>query len=293
MHRELREHKSTFIVFSILRALILVVMVLQCFNKNYENVFLCGATLLLMLVPSFVQLEFRVELPKTLEIIILLFIFSAEILGEIGEFYIIVPWWDTLLHTMNGFLAAAVGFSMIDLLNRSKKSNMSLSPAYLALVAFCFSMTIGVLWEFFEFSMDYFFFKDMQKDTIIHTIKSVMLNADGHNVPVIINDIKDVSINGVSLGLGGYLDIGLIDTMKDLFVNFVGAVVFSLFGYVYVKYRDTTKRGKMVKSLLPMPMTDEQDFLTQEILSASYQYVGRHPRLRHQHIYHKHKKRKK
>ena len=260
MHKELREHRSSFIVYSVLRSLVVVVMVLQAMNQNYENVFLCGLTLILLLLPSFVQLEFRVELPKTLEIIILLFIFSAEILGEIGEFYIKVPGWDTLLHTMNGFLAAAVGFSMVDLLNRSKKYSFNLSPLFLSLVAFCFSMTIGVLWEFFEFSVDHFLGMDMQKDTVIHTIHSVMLDPEGRNVPYTIDGIGQVIVNGRELGLGGYLDVGLIDTMKDLFVNFIGAVVFSIFGYFYDKGRG---KKTVVASFVPRSKTKEADFLTQ------------------------------
>ena len=96
----------------------------------------------------------------------LLFIFSAEILGEISSFYVLFPFWDTTLHTLNGFLAAAIGFSLVDLLNRSDRVKFDLSPLFLSITAFCFSMTIGVLWEFFEFAMDQFFALDMQKDTI-------------------------------------------------------------------------------------------------------------------------------
>ena len=231
-------------------------MVLQVFNRNYENVFLCGITLVLLLMPSFVQLEFRVELPRTLEIIILLFIFSAEILGEIGEFYIKIPGWDTMLHTMNGLLAAAVGFSMIDLLNRSKRYSFQLSPLFLTMVAFCFSMTIGVLWEFFEFGMDRFLHMDMQKDTVVHTIRSVMLDPQRRNVPYVIDGIDSVVVNGKELGLGGYLDIGLIDTMKDLFVNFIGAVVFSIFGFFYVKHRG--KKTAFVENIIPQPEEREE-----------------------------------
>lgn len=261
MHRELREHKSSFIVFSVLRALIILVMILQFFNRNYENVMLCAFTLVLLLMPSFVQLEFRVELPKTLEIIIMLFIFSAEILGEINEFYLKIPFWDTLLHTLNGFLAAAVGFSLIDLLNRRKSEHFKLSPIYLTMVAFCFSMTIGVLWEFFEFFMDWFFNMDMQKDTVVNHINSVMLHPEGRNIPFSINNINEVIVNGKELGLGGYLDIGLIDTMKDLFVNFIGAAVFSVFGFFYLKGRG---KGNIFRSLIPTQKKKENDFLTQE-----------------------------
>lgn len=222
-------------VYFFLRILVIVVLIRQIFNGNYESVFLCVLTLLLMLIPSFVQVTFKVELPTTLEIIVLLFIFAAEILGEINEFYIIIPFWDIILHTLNGFLAAAIGFSLVDLLNRHEKLAFKLSPLFMAIVSFCFSMTIGVIWEFFEFGMDQIFKLDMQKDTIVNAISSVMLDPKGGNVPMYINNINDVSVNGKSLGLGGYLDIGLIDTMGDLVVNFIGAVIFSVLGYLYVK----------------------------------------------------------
>ena len=112
---EIREHKSTFIVYSVLRLAVIAVGILQFFNGNYENVFLCILTLILLMVPSFIQLAFKVELPTTLEIIILLFIFAAEILGEIDDYYLLFPFWDTMLHTINGFLAAAIGFSLVTL----------------------------------------------------------------------------------------------------------------------------------------------------------------------------------
>lgn len=127
---ELREHKSSAIVYFTLRALVIIMLVLQLLNRNYENVFLCILTLLLLVIPSLAQITFKVELPTALEIIILVFIFSAEILGEISEFYLVFPFWDTVLHTLNGFLAAAIGFSLVDLLNRSDRTVFSLSPLF-------------------------------------------------------------------------------------------------------------------------------------------------------------------
>lgn len=260
MKLERQENKRSLKVYIILRALVIAVMIRQCFLGNFENVFMCGLTLILMLIPSFVQVTFRVELPTALEIIILMFIFSAEILGEVNEFYIKIPGWDTLLHTLNGFLAAAIGFSLVNLLNNDDRLTFNLSPFFVAIVSFCFSMTIGILWEFFEFSMDWFFATDMQKDTVIHTINSVMLNPNGVNVPEHIKNITDVTVNGVELGLDGYLDIGLIDTMKDLFVNFIGAVVFSVIGYFYSKHQN---KNSIAKKLIPSQKTKENDFLTQ------------------------------
>ena len=245
----IREDKKTFAVYVVLRLIVIAVAVLQFFNGNYANAALCLFTLVLFLLPAFVESNFGVRVPSTLEIIVLLFIFAAEILGELGDFYVKFTFWDTMLHTLNGFLAAAVGLSLIDLLNRSERFDVHLSPVFVALVSFCFSMTIGVLWEFFEFGMDCIFLTDMQKDTVVNVISSVSLNPDGVNKAVIIRDITDTAVNGQSLGLGGYLDIGLIDTMKDLLVNFIGAVVFSIFGYFYTKHEGKSRGAKVVEAL--------------------------------------------
>ena len=188
---EIREHKASAFVYFSLRFLVIVTMILQFYNRNYENVFLCILTLALLIVPSFIQVEFKIELPSALEIIILLFIFSAEILGEIQSFYILFPMWDTILHTINGFLAAAVGFSLVNILNNDDRSQFKLSPLFMAITAFCFSMTIGVCWEFFEYFMDTFCGLDMQKDTIIHHITSVALDPTKSNIPITIDKIND------------------------------------------------------------------------------------------------------
>ena len=256
---ELREHKSSFLVFSVLRVLVIVSLVRQIMLGSYESAFYCALALALLYVPSWVQVQLRIELPPALEISVLCFIFAAEILGEVHAFYVRIPGWDTMLHTINGFLAAAVGFSLVKLLNDSKKITFDLSPFYLSLVAFCFSMTIGVLWEFFEFSMDWWFGADMQKDTVIHALHSVTLDPTASNKVVTIPDITEVTVNGQDLGLGGYLDIGLIDTMKDLFVNFIGAVVFSVGGFFYLKSHG--KRPAAIQGFVPDVKAEDADFL--------------------------------
>ena len=246
-------NKRTLSVYLVLRALVIAVMVRAFFRGAYENMFMCGLTLILMILPSILTKKLKIYLPSALEIVILCFIFAAEILGEISSFYINVPHWDTMLHTINGFLCAAVGFALVDLFNRDERFTFKLSPLFLAVVAFCFSMTIGVLWEFFEFSADHFFATDMQKDTIVRQINTVELDETRTNKVVKIKNIDDVIIvhtdgSEESLGLGGYLDIGIIDTMKDLFVNFIGAVVFSILGFIYVKTRG---KGKIASSFIP------------------------------------------
>ena len=266
LKEQIRKNPRLAAVYVILRAIVILIMIAQFFNGNFENFFLCILTLILFTIPSFIERRIKIDVPDTLEVIILLFIFSAEILGEIRAYYITFPYWDTMLHTLNGFLCAAIGFSLVDILNRhTKVSTFSLSPAYMAVVAFCFSMTVGVLWEFFECLMDQLFLLDMQKDTVVHTISSVMLDPTGGNMPVAIKGITDVIVvaggEEISLGLGGYLDIGILDTMKDRAVNFVGAVVFSFIGYFYVKSRG---KGHFARRFIPQILDEDSSSGLQE-----------------------------
>lgn len=250
-----KQRPKVFTVYVILRLLVVAALIRSAMLKEYESMFVCLLVLVLFMLPSFLERKLKIDLPDTLEIIILIFIFAAEILGELGCYFIHYPSWDTMLHTTSGFLCAAIGFSLVNLLNKDNRISLSLSPLYMAIAAFCFSMTIGVLWEFIEFSADRLFLLDMQKDTVITTISSVTLDATNSNTPIVIRSINDVAVNGQSLGLGGYLDIGLYDTMEDLFVNFIGAVVFSLFGYFYVKHQG---KGKLVESLVPRVVEDDK-----------------------------------
>ncbi len=254
MNKNIREiikdaDKKTVTVYFVLRFLVIVSLIAQIFHQNWHNVFLCILTLILFTIPFIVDKKFKIDLPTMLEIIILLFIFSAEILGEIQNFYGIFKHWDTILHTLNGFLSAAIGFSMIDILNRTERFHIKLTPIFVSLVAFCFSMTIGVLWEFFEFGGDQLFKMDMQKDRIVQTISTVELNKEEENVPIIIDNIKTTTISYIDENNkmqeitieNGYLDLGIIDTMKDLIVNLIGAIVFSVIGYLYIENLDKYK----------------------------------------------------
>lgn len=253
--QSIKEKKGVALVYFLLRISVVAVLVAQFFNGNFQNVFLCILTLVLFLIPSFIEHRLHIDVPDTLEIIILLFIYAAEILGEIRAFYITFPYWDTMLHTLNGFLCAAIGFSLVDILNRDERVSLSLSPFFMAVTAFCFSMTIGVLWEFFEFFMDHVFRLDMQKDWVVNTISSVMLDPAGGNHPIVVSGITDVILvteqGEQALGLGGYLDLGIVDTMKDLLVNFIGAVIFSVIGFFYIKSRG---QGKFARRFIPQPM---------------------------------------
>ena len=225
LKEQIRRHPRMFALYVLLRTSVILVMIAQILNRDWQNVMLCCLVLFLYTMPSFIENNWHIDIPDTLEVIVYIFIYAAEILGEIRAYYISVPGWDTALHTVTGFLAAAVGFSLVDIINRNENTKLNLAPLYVAIGAFTFSMTIGVIWEFFEFFMDMFFHLDMQKDTVV---------------------------NGESLGLNGNLDIGLIDTMKDLFVTFIGATVFSIIGFIYLKNRGT---GKFAKRFIPTMMS--------------------------------------
>lgn len=247
--------KKSLLVYIILRLLVIISMVLSILRKDFNSAALCFLSLFLFTLPTFIQEKFKIELPSLLEGIVYAFIFAAEILGEINNFYGIIPYWDTILHTLNGFLAAAIGFSLVDILN-TKVKNFNLSPFFVALVAFSFSMTIGVLWEFFEYSMDKYLSLDMQKDSIVTKISSVNLDPDNSNKVVVVKDIYETDIvtkEGIVVIDGGYLDIGINDTMEDLFVNFLGAVVFSIFGYLYILNRD---KYQFVNNFIPKKLTN-------------------------------------
>ncbi len=251
----IHQQPAVFAVYVVLRLIVVAELVLSILRGEYESAFICLLVLFLFILPFFIQQNFGIQLPTTLEIIILLFIFAAEILGELEGYFITYPNWDTMLHTTTGFLCAATGFALIDILNRNSRIKFQLSPIYVALAAFCFSMTVGVLWEFFEFGMDRLFHLDMQKDTVVQSITSVMLDPTNSNTPVTIDGIHSVAVNGNDLGFDGYLDIGLYDTMEDLFVNFIGAVTFSVIGYFYIKHRG---KGKLAQAFIPT-LSEQED----------------------------------
>ena len=252
MLAQIKKDKRAYAVFATLFLLIVAVIVRNAWLGRMENVFTGVLAALLLFVPPIVERRLHVDLPTTLEILAYLFVFAAEILGEIGNFYVHFPFWDTMLHTFNGFMFAAFGFCLVDIFNKTKRFRFELSPIFLTLVAFCFSMTIGVLWEFFEFGADMLLHTDMQKDTFQTVINSVSLPNDLGEKVTHIKDIATTTIvtaGGEVITVQGYLDIGLTDTVKDLFVNLIGAIVFSVIGFFYVKHRG---KGHIANQFIPV-----------------------------------------
>ena len=276
--KKVKEQRGVFILYSILRLLVVLIGIRSVLLHNYDVTATCLLVLALFFVPSILEETLKIRIPALFEGIIYCFIFAAEILGELAHFYTQIPIWDTMLHTLNGFLFAAVGFSTVELLNRTNK-NVNLSPLYLTMVAFCFSMTIGVLWEFFECGADIFLGQDMQKDFIVDHFQSVTLDPNHSQEVIHVTDITGTVIqtaSGETFHIdGGYLDIGILDTMKDLLVNFIGAVVFCSFGFAFLKYGEKRKvANKVVQGLTlkPEPIDNEPEEIdTEEIRETGEQ----------------------
>ncbi len=240
--------KNSIIVYLVLRFLVIISIIIQLFSGNFFNAILCTLALILFTLPTVLANKLKITLPSLLESMVYIFIYASAILGGINNFYKIIPIWDTILHTLNGFLCASIGFSLIDILN-TNDNNINLSPLYVSFVAFCFSMTIGVLWEFCEFTVDSVLKIDTQRDRIVENVYSVDLNKE--NTLVKVKDIEKTEIyskDGNKTTIKGYLDVGLYDTIKDLFVNLIGAAFFSVIGYLYIKNRD---KYKFVERLIP------------------------------------------
>lgn len=261
--QSLRNTETSTFVYIILRVLVIAIMVRAIVLSRWDQVFYCALALIEFMIPSFVEKRLKIELPSTLEIIVLLFIFAGEILGEIGQFYHKIQVWDLILHTTNGFLMGAIGVALIDVFNKHPSINFSMSPFFVAFVAFCFSVTIGVLWEFTEFSADRLLGVDMQKDMIVSYINSEETSIDGVRTPIKIEGITTTSITGYVRGkpeevvLEGYLDIGLNDTMEDMFVNLLGAFIFSVLAAFYIKGRGEGA-GHFAGAFIPRMLTEEE-----------------------------------
>lgn len=246
--QDIFSHKWTLIFYVLLRMMTIFALVRSLMLRSFESALYCTLALVLFEAPMWVSNKLKMEFSPIMEVIVLLFIYAAEILGEVNSYYLLVPGWDTALHTINGFLCAAIGFCLVDMLNRSEHVELKLSPIYLALVAFCFSMTIGVLWEFLEYAGDTLLHLDMQKDTLIRSFSTVYLDLTRSNSPVAVNSIAETIIHlsdgSVVTINGGYLDIGIRDTMKDLMVNALGALAFSFIGYFAVKSGTTEQLAR-------------------------------------------------
>jgi len=198
-----RRNKLSMIITNFVRISLIVIFVWGFIVKDYSQTFLVVLTFFMTYYPSILEKRFGVYLPSRLEIIITLFIFAAQVLGEMNGFYDKIPWWDTMLHATSGVILGIVGFLFVYLLNEKGDANVNLSPIFVVIVAFCVALTLGVFWEIFEFSGDRLLGYNMQK-----------FRLPGQD--------------------------GLVDTMEDLIVDSIGASVACIFGWIYIKNKKDT-----------------------------------------------------
>ena len=174
-----------------------VLMILQCIG---------GAIVLFL--PSKLEEKLSIRIPNQMEIVYFVFLFCAIFLGEVQNFYYVFPFWDMILHGFSAMMFGALGFIVVKYLNDSEKMDFVLSAFFVALFAFCFAMTLGTLWEIYEFTADALLKTNMQK--FITAENEVLV---GH--------------------------AALVDTMKDIIVNAIGAFIVTTFGYFTMKKKKT------------------------------------------------------
>ena len=166
----------------------------------------CLLGIVAIFIPNIISKSKRISIPGSMYILYLVFLYAAIFLGEVRDFYYKVPHWDTILHTFSGAGIGALGFSVVNLLNKQEKLDINLTPLFVSIFAFCFAVTIGVFWEIYEFSFDGILGLNMQKFALSNGSNLVGRKA-------------------------------LMDTMKDLIVDSVGSLIMCLIGYFSLKYK--------------------------------------------------------
>ncbi|HCX73050.1 MAG TPA: hypothetical protein DHM37_04960 [Candidatus Cloacimonas sp.] len=189
-----------FILLTILAIIISVIY------AQWENLLSAFMTLILFLIPNMFYKRTNLVIPPIFKIIILIFIFASMYLGEIHSFFYRIRWWDVIMHSTSGMLLGYIGFLIIYALNKGKNIKVKLSPVFIAIFSFSFAVSIGVIWEIFEFGVDSILNMNMQK---------------ARNLQEVYN----------------YFDtrLGVIDTMRDLIVNAISACFISIIGFFYSK----------------------------------------------------------
>lgn len=162
------------------------------------------ALLLLSFGPSFAEKKIKIEVPDFMENIFLVFIIAALLFGEIAEFFVHISWWDDLLHTTSGLLITIVGFSIINAAVKDPNKPISISPLFTSLFVFCFSMTVEIVWELFEYSVDSL----ITTSNMLRTRDSItLIPFEGLNaVKDTFHDITLTFIAALSISTLGYFD---------------------------------------------------------------------------------------
>ena len=193
------------VVAALLQLGILAVAVISAFRGNWLAAFSGGATLLLSFAPAMLERRLKVRLPIEVTLFVSLFLFASFVLGEVGDFYERLWWWDLLLHGSSAFVVGLIGFLTVYVFHMTQR--VRIAEGYVAAITFASAVTVGTLWEIFEFGMDHYFGLNMQRS-------------------------------------------GLVDTMTDLIVNAIGAVLAATVGYYYMAHGDELMGHRAIRNLV-------------------------------------------
>ncbi len=247
------KERKILIIFLFIRIFIFLGIIITFITKNYISTIFCTFSTLLFLTPISKKKKICLEVPSILEIVITLLVFCIIILDVLNKLNTKVHW-DTIIHTIIGFLYALICFYYITRLIK-KRIDIKLPLPFICIISILFSMTAGVCWEMYEYSADKVFERDMQKDVLVTTFSSVNLNKDNKLEPVTINKIKSSIINtdkGPIIVKGGYIDIGLNDTMKDLIVTLIGSLTFCILNLLFILNKE---KYHYIKKIIPHKMS--------------------------------------
>ena len=217
-----KERIARLIGVLLCEAFAVITIIMMIVSKQYDRLLLAFATPFIILAPKILELLFRckIDLPVYL---FGLFYAIGPMLGQCYNLYYTVSWWDKMLHISGGVMFAFLGLFLFEKYVGKDKKKMVMTAVF----ALCFSIAIAVLWEFCEFGADTFLGMDMQDDTVITHINSYLLN-EGVGVAGSIENIEEVIVNGQALPIKGYIDIGLTDTILDMLLETMGAVVVAI-----------------------------------------------------------------
>ena len=239
-----RKYALNLTTYILTRGIFVLAGLLSVLQKDYLTAFLCALALIVFMLPPIIDRKFNIKLPGGLEISAVIFTFMCVLGGEFGHLYAQYPFWDKILHTFSGFLISAIGLALIEFLNKSKRNMLRLSPIFIALFAFGFSMSVAVLWEVFEFAVDGISgTTDMQADYYLTSFASKKVGGERFPTPIVVDGIESVVITfsdgREALVLPGYIDIGIADTMYDFIVAAIGSFIFCTLEFIAL-----TKRNK-------------------------------------------------
>lgn len=188
--------RITWSIYYLIKILIVIGMAVAIWNREWLHAFLIGIVFLATFLPTIIKTKYRLYMPVAFDLLIIAVIYFSFFLGSINNYYYKFWWWDLFLHTSAGIWVGGLGFLLTYIINAQKNINIHMKPGFVAFFAFTFSMAMGGIWEILEFIMDNIFGQNMQHMS----------------------------------------ETGLIDTMWDIIVNFFGALVISITGYLWLKY---------------------------------------------------------